>query len=214
MGALSTAEGFTLYRETSPGFTAEYHRSFRSHQGPCECCLNCGVEAPPSNTKGSFGSLLCLYAVAHGIEAASGTDAGGESDSQECLRTLGCLRAGSRMQARARPARPIPAGSANIQTLTRLSWGFFLRDRAGGRVVSRVCAEGCGLALCRHPPCCPAVSLSSRDFSQRRGPPGAPRSPQDTPGMVIKINHLQADESSGFFSTLAGGQKSATPQAE
>ena len=62
--------------------------------------------APPTTTEAPYADWewFCW-----GIEAASGTDAGGESDKHECLRTRACLGAGSRLNARARPARPIPA---------------------------------------------------------------------------------------------------------
>jgi len=36
---------------------------------------------------------------------------GGESDTKQRLRAVSCLRAGERLRARARPARPIPASS-------------------------------------------------------------------------------------------------------
>ena len=44
----------------------------------------------------------------------------------------------------------IPAGSTNTETPTRLSWGFFLPDRAGSLVFFGVPAETCGLLLLRH----------------------------------------------------------------
>jgi len=43
----STAEDFTVYRQTSVGFTAKkYRRPFCNDQEPLACCLNRGVETP------------------------------------------------------------------------------------------------------------------------------------------------------------------------
>ena len=75
--------------------------------------------------KAPFGAFCFWSRMNRGIEAASGTDAGGESDKHECLRTHACLGASERMQARARPARPIPAGSTNHRSPDSYQSGFF-----------------------------------------------------------------------------------------
>ena len=94
--------------------------------------------------KAPFGAFCFWSRMNRGIEAASGTDAGGESDKHECLRTHACLGASERMQARARPARPIPAGSTNHKPPTLLSWGFFLVTIANACVKLRHQAKSCG----------------------------------------------------------------------
>ncbi len=99
-----------------------------------------------------------------------------------------------------------PASSTNSKTPTRLSWGFFLGDRACCPVLLRAPAESCGPRPPDLTACSPPGSLSFGHFSQRPSRPRTGRSPQEPLPEVNKINNLRVDESNGLISVLVGAR--------
>ena len=104
-------------------------------------------------------------------------------------------------------AGSIPASSTILKIPTRLSWGFFLGDRASCPVFLRVHAETCGLRPLHGQTGSAPGSLSSGHFSQYPWRPETGRSPQSPRIRVNKINKLRMDRLSGFFPALAGKRK-------
>ena len=94
--------------------------------------------------------------------------------------------------------------STNTRTPTRLSWGFFLVDRACCPVFLRVPAETCGPRPTHHLAGSVPGSLSSGHFSLHSSRPGTGRSPQEPAAEVNKFNDLRVDESSGLISASVG----------
>ena len=99
-----------------------------------------------------------------------------------------------------------PASSTICKTPTRLSWGFFLGDRACCLVFLRVRAESCGPCPQHHQAGSAPGSLSSGHFSLQPSRPEMGRSPQDPPAGANKINNLRVDESNGLLMYLVGGR--------
>ncbi len=99
-----------------------------------------------------------------------------------------------------------PPSSTNNKTPTRLSWGFFLGDRACCPVLLRVPAERCGPRPPHLLACSAPGSLSTGHFSQRVLRTVTARSPQDQGFGVKRINNLRVDESSSLISALAGAR--------
>ncbi len=94
--------------------------------------------------------------------------------------------------------------TTNTRTPTRLSWGFFLGDRACCPVWLRVHAERCGPRPEHFLACSAPCSLSTGHFSLRVLRTVTPRSPQDPGFEVNRINDLRVDESSGSQTHLVG----------
>ena len=84
--------------------------------------------------------------------------------------------------------------TTNTKTPTRLSWGFFLGDRACCPVSLRVPAESCGPRPPHLLACSAPGSLSFGQFSLRPSRPRTGRSPQEPLAGVNKINDLRVDE--------------------
>src|SRR5690606_11342098 len=84
-------------------------------KAPCACAFPDGLRlppAPPSSERAhpkGWALLLDGAVLRHRSRGRDGR--GGERDTEQCLRTVPCQRAGERLQARARPAGAIPAGS-------------------------------------------------------------------------------------------------------
>lgn len=102
----------------------------------------------------------------------------------------------------------IPFTSTICKTPTRLSWGFFLGDRACCPVFLRVHAETCGPRPLHYQAGSAPGFLSSGHFSLYPWRPETGRSPQDPRIRVNKLNDLRVDESNGFIPALAGERKS------
>jgi hypothetical protein len=94
---------------------------------------------------------------------------------------------------------PGSTATTNTKTPTRLSWGFFLGDRAYCPVLLRVPAERCGPRSPHHLAGSVPGSLSSGYFSLRSSCPGTGRSPKEPLAEVNKINDLRVDESTCFL---------------
>ena len=101
----------------------------------------------------------------------------------------------------------IPFTSTICKTPTRLSWGFFLGDRACCPVFLRVHAETCGPRPLHYQDGSAPGFLSSGHFSLYPWRPETGRSPQSPRIRVNKINNLRMDRLSGFFPALAGKRK-------
>lgn len=101
-----------------------------------------------------------------------------------------------------------PHSSTICKTPTRLSWGFFLGDRACCPVFLRVHAETCGPRPLHYQTGSAPGSLSSGHFSLYPWRAETGRSPQDPRIRVNKLNDLRVDESNGFIHALAGERKS------
>jgi hypothetical protein len=101
--------------------------AFRHHQKQ---------EAPPGAS--------CFWARSReGIETASGTDAGVRTDSGHELLHARCREDGLRLQAQARPARPIPAGSTihKGSEILRALFFWLFPGQAGGSAAGDVAPE-------------------------------------------------------------------------
>ncbi len=102
-----------------------------------------------------------------------------------------------RYHARLSTKREFSSGqpsTTNTKTPTRLSWGFFLGDRACCPVLLRVPAESCGPRPPRVMACSAPGFLSTGYFSQRFLRTVTTQSPQDPRFGCNKINNLQVDE--------------------